>query len=162
MGLGRDDQLVMSESKRPDSSPDRNCDTVRLRHGLHFNDCEATGHHSSIYLDYLCRDLEPHLLAVLRELETRASMVLAGEPRRRVLALLYDRQDNERDRVASFFIQCTDAESPWQLGVGHVGSGHMGITDPSLWQQHLDEFRENVWMTVVRESRKSLRRAPGG
>ena len=152
----------MSESKRPDSSPDRNCDTVRLRHGLHFNDCEATGHHSSIYLDYLCRDLEPHLLAVFRELETRASMVLAGEPRRRVLALLYDRQDNERDRVVSFFIQCTDAESPWQLGFGHVGSGHMGITDPSLWQQHLDEFRENVWMTVVRESRKSLRRAPGG
>jgi len=152
----------MSESKRPDSSPDRNCDTVRLRHGLHFNDCEATGHHSSIYLDYLCRDLEPHLLAVLRELETRASMVLAGEPRRRVLALLYDRQDNERDRVASFFIQCTDAESPWQLGFGHVGSGHMGITDLSLWQQHLDEFRENIWMTVVRESRKSLRRAPGG
>jgi hypothetical protein len=162
VGLGRDDQLVMSESKRPDSSPDRNCDTVRLRHGLHFNDCEATGHHSSIYLDYLCRDLEPHLLAVLRELETRASMVLAGEPRRRVLALLYDRQDNERDRVASFFIQCTDAESPWQLGFGHVGSGHMGITDLSLWQQHLDEFRENIWMTVVRESRKSLRRAPGG
>jgi hypothetical protein len=152
----------MSESTRPDSSPDRNCDTVRLRHGLHFNDCEATGHHSSIYLDYLCRDLEPHLLAVLRELETRASMVLAGEPRRRVLALLYDRQDNERERVASFFIQCTDAESPWQLGFGHVGSGHMGITDLSLWQQHLDEFRENIWMTVVRESRKSLRSAPGG
>jgi hypothetical protein len=152
----------MSESKRPDSSPDRNCDAVRLRHGLHFNDCEATGHHSSIYLDYLCRDLEPHLLAVLRELETRASMVLAGEPRRRVLALLYDRQDNERDRVASFFIQCTDAESPWQLGFGHVGSGHMGITDLSLWQQHLDEFRENIWITVVRESRKSLRSAPGG
>lgn len=89
-------------------------------------------------------------------------MVLAGEPRRRVLALLYDRQDNERDRVASFFIQCTDAESPWQLGFGHVGSGHMGITDLSLWQQHLDEFRENIWITVVRESRKSLRSAPGG
>jgi hypothetical protein len=151
----------MSESKRRDSSTDLNGDTVRLGHGLHFNNCEATGHHSSIYIDYLCRDLRPHLLAVLRELETRASMVLAGEPRRRVLALLYDRQDNERDRLAGFFIQCTDAESPCQLGFGHVGSGHMGITDPSLWQQHLDEFRENIWMTVVRESRKSPRRAPG-
>jgi hypothetical protein len=151
----------MSESKRRDSSTDRNGDTVRLGHGLHFNNCEATGHHSSIYIDYLCRDLRPHLLAVLRELETRASMVLAGEPRRRVLSLLYDRQDNERDRLAGFFIQCTDAESPCQLGFGHVGSGHMGITDPSLWQQHLDEFRENIWMTVVRESRKSSRRAPG-
>ena len=114
-----------------------------------------------IYLDYLCRDLEPYLLAVLRELETRASMVLAGEPRRRVLALLYDRQDNEPDQLASFFIQCTDAESPWQLGFGHVGSGHMGITDAELWQRHLDEFRENIWMTVVKESRKTLRRSPG-
>ena len=151
----------MSESKRRDSSTDLNGDTVRLGHGLHFNNCEATGHHSSIYIDYLCRDLRPHLLAVLRELETRASMVLAGEPRRRVLSLLYDRQDNERDRLAGFFIQCTDAESPCQLGFGHVGSGHMGITDPSLWQQHLDEFRENIWMTVVRESRKSARRSPG-
>jgi len=151
----------MSESRRHDSSTDRNGDTVRSRHGLHFNDCEATGHHSSIYIDYLCRDLAPHLLAVLRELETRASMVLAGEPRRRVLSLLYDHQDNERAGLASFFIQCTDAESPWQLGFGHVGSGHMGITDPSLWQQHLDEFRENIWMTVVRESRKSSRRSPG-
>jgi hypothetical protein len=151
----------MSESKRPDSSTDRQGDTARLRHGLHFNDCEATGHHSPIYLDYLCRDLAPHLLAVLRELEIRASMVLAGEPRRRVLSLLYDWQDNGRDRLTSFFIQCTDAESPWQLGFGHVGSGHMGITDPALWQQHLDEFRENIWMTVVRESRKSTRRSPG-
>ena len=127
---------------------------MRHRHGHHFNDCEATGRHSTIYLDYLCRDLEPHLLAVLRELETRAAMVLAGEPRRRVLSLLYDRQDNEPDQLVAFFIQCADAESPLRLGFGHVGCGHMGITDPELWQQHLDEFRENIWMTVVRESRK--------
>ena len=148
----------MSESSRRESSLSRIADTVRSRHGLHFNDCEATGRHSSVYVDYLCRDLAPHLVAVLRELETRASMVLAGEPRRRVLSLLYDWQDDDRDSLASFFIQCTDAESPWQLGFGHVGSGYMGITDPCLWQQHVDEFRENVWITVVRESRRN----PGG
>lgn len=151
----------MSESNRRVPSQDRHGDDIRLRHGLHFNDCEATGRHSRIYLDYLCRDLEPYLLAVLRELETRASMVLAGEPRRRVLALLYDRQDNEPDQLANFFIQCTDAESPWQLGFGHVGSGHMGITDDEVWQRHLDEFRENIWVTVVKESRRTLRRSPG-
>ena len=151
----------MGESHRRTPSQDRHGDSIRLRHGLHFNDCEAVGRHSRLYLDYLCRDLEPHLLAVLRELETRASMVLAGEPRRRVLALLYDRQDNELDGLASFFIQCTDAESPWQLGFGHVGSGHMGITEPEIWQRHLDEFRENIWTTVVKESRKTLRRSPG-
>ncbi len=151
----------MSESHRRVPSQDRHGDNIRLRHGLHFNDCEATGRHSQIYLDYLCRDLEPHLLAVLRELETRASMVLAGEPRRRVLALLYERQDNEPDQLASFFIQCTDAESPWQLGFGHVGSGHMGITDTDIWQRQIDEFRENIWTTVVKESRKALRRSPG-
>jgi hypothetical protein len=151
----------MSESNRRTPSQNRHGDNIRLRHGLHFNDCEATGRHSQIYLDYLCRDLESHLLAVLRELESRASMVLAGEPRRRVLALLYDRQDNEPDRLAAFFIQCTDAESPWQLGFGHVGSGHMGITDPGIWQRHLDEFRENIWITVVKESCRTLRRSPG-
>jgi hypothetical protein len=151
----------MSESHRRFPSENRHGDNIRLRHGLHFNDCEATGCHSQIYLDYLCRDLEPHLLAVLRELESRASMVLAGEPRRRVLALLYDRQDNEADQLVSFFIQCTDAESPWQLGFGHVGSGHMGVTDAGLWQRQIDEFRENIWTTVVKESRKALRRSPG-
>jgi hypothetical protein len=151
----------MSESHRRVPSQDRHGDNIRLRHGLHFNDCEAMGRHSQVYLDYLCRDLEPYLLAVLRELETRASMVLAGEPRRRVLALLYDRQDNEADQLACYFIQCTDAESPWQLGFGHVGSGHMGITDPDVWQQNLDDFRENIWITVVKESRKALRRSPG-
>jgi hypothetical protein len=150
----------MSDPKR-NSGMNRHGDTARLRHGLHLNDCEATGLHSAIYLDYLCHDLEPHLLAVLRELETRASMVLAGEPRRRVLALLYDRQDNKPQRLASFFIQCTDAESPWQLGFGHVGSGHMGVTDAQTWQGHLDEFRENIWQTVIGERRKSLRRTSG-
>lgn len=151
----------MSESHRRVPSQDRHGDNIRLRHGLHFNDCEAMGRHSQVYLDYLCRDLEAYLIAVLRELETRASMVLAGEPRRRVLALLYDRQDNAPDQLASYFIQCTDAESPWQLGFGHVGSGHMGITDPDVWQQNVDEFRENIWLTVVKESRKALRRGPG-
>jgi hypothetical protein len=151
----------MSDSTQGGSGPDQHGDTVRLRHGLHFNDCEATGCHSSIYLDYLCRDLEPHLLVVLRELEIRASMVLAGEPRRRVLALLYDRQDKHPETLPAFFIQCTDAESPWQLGFGHVGSGHMGITDPALWNRHLDEFRENIWATIIKESRRSLRRSPG-
>jgi hypothetical protein len=151
----------MSESNRRSPSQDRHGDDIRVRNGLHFNDCEATGRHSRIYLDYLCRDLEPYLLAVLRELETRASTVLAGEPRRRVLALLYDRQDNEPGQLASFFIQCTDAQSPWQLGFGHVGSGYMGIVDDEVWQRHLEEFRENIWVTVVKESRKSLRRSPG-
>lgn len=151
----------MSEANRRAPGLDRHGDNIRLRHGLHFNDCEATGRHSQIYLDYLCRDLEPYLLTVVRELETRASMVLAGEPRRRVLALLYNRQDSEPDRLASYFIQCTDAESPWQLGFGHVGSGYMGITEPQVWQLHLDEFRENIWVTVVKESRKTLRRSPG-
>ena len=151
----------MSESKRRAPVPHRHGDTNRLRHGLHFNDCEATGRHSPTYLAYLRRDLEPYLLAVLRELETRASMVLAGEPRRRVLALLYDRQDNEPGELVGYFIQCTDAVSPWQLGFGHVGSGHMGITEPQLWQQHLEEFRENIWTTVVKESRRTLRRSPG-
>lgn len=144
----------MAESRRRATQPDQHGDTVRQRHGRHFNDCEATGCHSTIYLDYLCRDIEPHLLAVLRELETRAAMVLAGEPRRRVLSLLYDRQDNEPEQLVTFFIQCTDAESPLRLGFGHVGCGNMGIADPELWQQHVDEFRENIWMTVVRESRK--------
>ena len=51
--------------------------------------------------------------------------------------------------------------SPWQLGFGHVGSGHMGITDEEVWQRHLDEFRENIWVTVVKESRRTLRRSPG-
>lgn len=151
----------MSESNRRSPSHNRQGDDIRLRHGLHFNDCEATGCHSRLYLDYLCRDLEPHLIAVLRELESRASMVLAGEPRRRVLALLYDRQDNQPEQLAHFFIQCTDAESPWQLGFGHVGSGHMGVTDPLVWERHLDEFRENIWVTVVKESRRTLRRSPG-
>ncbi len=151
----------MSESKKGDFGTDGHRGTIRLRHGLHFNNCEATGRHSSVYIGYLCRDLEPYLLAVLRELETRAAMVLAGEPRRRVLALLYARQDNQPQRLTSFFIQCTDAESPLQLGFGHVGSGHMGVTDPIVWQQHLDEFRENIWSTVVGESRKTLRRSPG-
>jgi hypothetical protein len=151
----------MGESKRSDSSTDPHGDTVRLRHGLHFNDCEAMGLHSMIYIDYLCRDIEPYLLSVLRELETRASMVLAGSPRRRVLELLYDRQDNEPDQLVTFFIQCTDAESPLQLGFGHVGSGHMGVVDPELWERNLDEFRENIWMTVVRESRDKSRRDLG-
>jgi len=151
----------MSESKRRTPSPVRQGDDIRLRHGLHFNDCEAIGRHSLVYFEFLRRDLEPYLVAVLRELETRASMVLAGEPRRRVLSLLYDRQDDAPEQLASYFIQCTDASSPWQLGFGHVGSGHMGITDPETWQKHLDEFRENIWITVVKESRRTLRRSPG-
>jgi len=152
----------MGEWKRPDSGSDPHGDTVRFRHGLHFNDCEAMGLHSTIYVDYLCRDIEPYLLAVLRELETRASMVLAGEPRRRVLELLYNRQDNEPEQLVMFFIQCSDAESPLQLGFGHVGSGYMGVVDPELWERHLAEFRENIWTTVVRESRNKPRRHFGG
>jgi hypothetical protein len=76
------------------------------------------------------------------------------------LSLLYDRQDHEPEKLAAFFIQCSDADSPWQLGFGHVGSGHMGITDPAVWERHLDEFRENIWTTVIRESRQVLRRQP--
>jgi hypothetical protein len=129
-------------------------DPVRQRHGGHFDQCEATGRHSGIYFDFLTRDLTPHLLAVLRELETRAAMVLAGEPRRRVLALLYDRQDQEPWRLATFFIQTSDAESPAKLGFGHVGGGRMGITEDYRWQRHLDEFRENIWRTILRESRR--------
>jgi len=126
---------------------------VRQRHGQHFDQCEATGRHSGIYFDFMSRDLTPHLLAVLRELETRAAMVLAGEPRRRVLALLYEHQDREPWRLATFFIQTSDAESPARLGFGHLGDGRMGITDQDRWQFHLDEFRENIWTTVLRASR---------
>lgn len=131
-----------------------------MSHAGHFNDCEISGRYSTVYLDYLCCDMRPQLLGALRELEIRAARVLAGEPRRRVLNLLYQRQDEDEDQLVSFFIQGTDAESPWQLGFGHQGAGHMGITDPQIWQDHIDEFRENVWLTVVRESRKSLHRAP--
>ncbi|MEZ5566583.1 MAG: hypothetical protein R3F24_14230 [Gammaproteobacteria bacterium] len=147
----------MDEARRHDFSADRHGDTIRQRHGLHFNNCEATGCHSTIYLDYLCRDLQPYLLAALRELETRASMVLAGEPRRTVLSLLYDRQDNDPEGLATFFIQNTDAVSPLQLGFGHIGSGHMGITDPEVWDRHLQAFSEGIWTTVVWESRELLR-----
>lgn len=132
-------------------------DPVRQRHGQHFDQCEATGRHSSIYFDFLTRDLTPHLLAVLRELETRAAMVLAGEPRRRMLSLLYDHQDQAPWRLVTFFIQTSDAESPAKLGFGHLGSGRMGITDERRWQYHLDEFRENIWKTVLRESRAAHR-----
>lgn len=152
----------MGESKRPGFSTDRRGDSVRRRHGLHFNDCEAMGLHSAIYIDYLCRDIEPCLLEVVRELETRASMVLAGEPRRRVLELLYDWQDYDPNGLVMFFIQCSDAESPLQLGFGHVGSGHMGVVDPDLWERQLGEFRENIWITVVSRSRKKARRDFGG
>ncbi len=151
--------MASTHRQRPD--PERHGDLIRRQYGLHFNDCEAVGRHSPVYFAYFCRDLTPYLLAALRELETRASMVLAGEPRRRVLALLYDQQDDCPDRLASVFIQCSDAVSPCQLGFGHVGCGHMGITDPDLWQRHLDEFRENIWSTVVRQSRRSLRPSPG-
>jgi hypothetical protein len=144
----------VSDRKRPQSGTEPHGDTVRERHVRHFDDCEATGQHSSIYLDYLFRDLEPHLLAVLRELEQRASMVLAGEPRRRVLSLLYDRQDNEPEQLVSYFIQCTDAESPLKLGFGHLGGGRMGIVDNALWQRHVDEFRESIWASIVQQSRQ--------
>jgi hypothetical protein len=135
-------------------------DPSRQRHGPHFDHCEATGRYSGIYYDCFSRDMESHLLAVLRELETRAAMVLAGEPRRRVLSLLYDRQDNEPWSLVSFFIQTSDAETPRRLGFGHVGAGLLGITDPERWQRHLDEFRESVWQTVIREGRLSRRSAP--
>lgn len=151
----------MSGHGTGDAGPGGQGDAERRYHGRHFNDCEAVGRHSPLYFAYLCRDLEPHLLAALRDLETRASMVLAGEPRRRVLALLYDWQDHAPERLAAYFIQCTDAISPWQLGFGHVGCGHMGVTEPSLWERHLDEFRENIWTTVVRQSRRTLRPHPG-
>jgi hypothetical protein len=151
----------MDESGHREPRPGAHGEAERRHHGRHFNDCEAVGRHSPLYFAYLCRDLEPHLLAALRELETRASMVLAGEPRRRVLALLYDWQDHAPKGLASYFIQCTDAISPWQLGFGHVGCGHMGVTEPALWERHLDEFRENIWSTVVRQSRRNLRRQSG-
>lgn len=145
---------VMIGPGRQPSKQDRHGDTVRQRHSQHFSACEATAQHSGIYLDYLFRDLEPYLLAVLRELESRASMVLAGEPRRRVLSHLYDHQDGEPDRLVTFFIQCTDAESPLSLGFGHVGGGRMGVTEPDVFNRYLDEFRECVWTTVVRQSRR--------
>lgn len=144
----------MNEAPRQQSDPDRYGDGVRRRHGRHFSDCEATGLHSGIYLDYLFRDLEPHLLAVLRELEARASMVLSGEPRRRVLARLYDHQDGGPEQLVTFFIQCTDAESPLRLGFGHLGGGRMGITEAAVFDRHLAEFRECIWTTVVRQSRQ--------
>lgn len=129
-------------------------DPVRQRHAPHLDQCEATGRHSHLYFECLRRDLVPHLLAVLRELETRAAMVLAGEPRRRVLALLYDHQDEDPGQLVGFFIQTSDAESPRRLGFGHVGAGRMDVTDEGRWHLHLDEFRENIWQAILRESRR--------
>ncbi|MBN8280588.1 MAG: hypothetical protein J0M16_08280 [Gammaproteobacteria bacterium] len=149
------------ESQPEPRGPELPGEPLRRRHGLHFNDCEAVGRHSPLYFAYFCRDLTPYLLAALRELETRAAMVLAGEPRRRVLALLYDWQDDAAERLPAYFIQCSDAISPWQLGFGHVGCGHMGITDPELWERQVDGFRENVWATVVKQGRRNVRRSPG-
>jgi len=98
--------MASTHRQRPD--PERHGDLIRRQYGLHFNDCEAVGRHSPVYFAYFCRDLTPYLLAALRELETRASMVLAGEPRRRVLALLYDQQDDCPDRLAGVFINGSD------------------------------------------------------
>jgi hypothetical protein len=38
----------------------------------------------------------------------------------------------------------------------------MGVVDPGLWGHHLDQFRENIWATVVSESRNQARRDLGG
>jgi hypothetical protein len=122
----------------------------RHHHAAHLAHCEATGRYSSLYFDCLRADLPRHLVAVFRELEVRAAMCLAGEPRRRVLARLYTWQDQQRGTVASAFIQATGAESPRRLGFGHLADGGFGITDATRFQRHLDAFREDLWAQVLR------------
>lgn len=117
----------------------------RHHHAAHLAHCETTARYSGLYFECLRADLPRYLVPVFRELEIRAAMCLAGEPRRRVLARLYDWQDGQRGELAAAFIQMTGAESPRRLGFGHVQDGQFGITDGPRWQRHVDGFREELW-----------------
>ena len=122
----------------------------RDHHAAHLAHCEATGRYSALYFECLRSDLPRHLVTLFRELEMRAAMCLAGEPRRRVLARLYAWQDQRRPALAAAFIQASGAESPRRLGFGHLADGSFGVTDPVRFQHHLSSFREELWAFAVR------------
>lgn len=124
-------------------------DTVRLRHSQHFDDCATTGRWSGIYFDYLYRDLEPHLLHVLRELSVRADRELEGARRLAARNALYARQDRDTDKLVTFFLSNCSSDGPAGLGFGHLGRGRMGVTDEALFRQHLDRFAEAIWIEIL-------------
>ncbi len=126
-------------------------DTIRLRHSQHFEECATTGRWSGLYFDYLYRDLEPHLLRALRELETRAHGKLRGARRQVVLDALYERRDKEPDRLVTLFLSCADAGGPDGLGFGHTGDGRMGIIDAARFERHLARFGDAVWAAILAE-----------
>lgn len=138
------------ESPPDDPRPVRDEPRRRHHHAAHLAHCEATARYSTLYFDCLRADLPRHLAAPFRELEMRAAMCLAGEPRRRVLARLYDFQDQQRPLLATAFIAASGAESPRRLGFGHVADGSFGVTDAPRFRQHLDLFREELWSYAVR------------
>lgn len=133
----------------PDYRPVRDDPARRQHHTAHLDHCERTTRYTGLYFDCLRADLPRYLGAVFRELEMRAAMCLAGQPRRRVLERLYAWQDDGHGGLAAMFIQATGAESPRRLGFGHLADGHFGITDAARWQQHLDSFREELWAYAV-------------
>jgi hypothetical protein len=129
----------------PDPRPVRDEPARRQHHAAHLTHCETTARYSGLYFQCLRADLPRYLVPVFRELEIRAAMCLAGEPRRRILARLYRWQDEQRHDLANTFIQLSGAESPRRLGFGHLQDGQFGITDGARWQRCLDAFRDEVW-----------------
>jgi hypothetical protein len=134
----------------PDPRPVRHEPARRVHHAAHLDHCERTGRYSTLYFQCLGADLLRHIGTPFRELEMRAAMCLAGQPRRRVLARLYAWQDEHRGDLAASFIQATGAESPRRLGFGHVADGSFGVTDAPRWAQHLENFREELWAWALR------------
>jgi hypothetical protein len=124
-------------------------DSVRLRHSRHFDVCATTGQWSGLFFDYLYRDLEPHLLGALRELETRANRTLRDARRQAVLSALYERQDKEPDRLVTLFLSCCAPDGPEGLGFGHRGDGRMGITDAACFARNLTRFSDAIWAEVL-------------
>jgi hypothetical protein len=124
-------------------------DSVRLRHVEHFDECATTGRWSGLYFDYLYRDLEPHLLAAMRGIEDRARRELHGARRLAALNALYDRQDQDVDRLVTLFISCAGSEPEGQLGFGHIGQGRMGIVDEVVFRRNVGRFAEAVWGEVA-------------
>lgn len=126
-------------------------DTVRLRHSQHFDDCATTGVLSGIYFDYLYRDLEPHLLGVMRDLAVRAGRQLQGPQRQAVLQALYERQDRQPEQLVTRFLSTCAADGLNGLGFGHIGRGRMGVTDEACFRRHLEHFGEIVWTGILEE-----------
>lgn len=131
----------------PDSDP--HGDLLRLRHLASFEECSRTGRWSGLCLDYFCRDLQPHLLAELRELDERARTMLPPWLRNPMRRALYVRQDCDIERLVGLFI--ADAATIGALGFGHVGGGRMGILDPVRFGHHLAGFRERQWQAALAE-----------